>query len=94
MRFQDVIPSAAPSTAPLPSADPSRSSGFEASEGKEQYSGETLLVEAYAALWLILMVWIALLWRKQNGLNTRLDELEKAIDDRADGDAKGAPKKA
>lgn len=47
--------------------------------GSEQYSGYTLLVEAYAAVWLILMGWLFLLWRKQRGLHVRLAGLEAAI---------------
>jgi hypothetical protein len=62
----------------------------EASSG-ERYSGSTLLVEAYAAIWLILMLWLVLLWRKQASLNTRLDGLEAAID-RAAG-SKDKPEK-
>jgi hypothetical protein len=46
----------------------------------EQHNGTVLLVEAYAVLWCILMGWIVLLWRKQNTLNTRLSDLERAID--------------
>ena len=40
----------------------------------------TLLVEAYAAIWLVLMAWIFLLWRKQASLGERLDGLERTID--------------
>jgi CcmD family protein len=46
----------------------------------EQYSGSTLVVEAYAAIWIILMAWIFLLWRKQASLAERLDDLERTID--------------
>ena len=54
---------------------------FEAvSNTAEARSGTTLMVEAYAIIWTILMVWLLLLWRKQNGINTRIDGLEKAID--------------
>ena len=48
------------------------------------------MVEAYAVLWVILMGWIVLLWKKQSGLHARLDELEQAIDragDQADSAA-------
>jgi CcmD family protein len=47
--------------------------------GGEHRSGETLMVEAYAVIWTILMVWLVLLWRKQARLNLRLDGLEGAI---------------
>ena len=60
----------------------SRATDFRAVEGApmEQYSGGTLLVEAYAAIWLILMAWLLLMWRKQAKLAERLDGLEAAID--------------
>lgn len=59
----------------------SRATDFRAVEGSsEHYSGTTLLVEAYAAIWLILMAWLVLLWRKQASLTSRLDGLEAAID--------------
>ena len=57
-----------------------RSTSFQPTEGgAEQRSGATLLVEAYALIWMILMVWLVLLWRKQAALNLRLDGLEGAI---------------
>jgi len=43
-------------------------------------SGETLLVEAYVVLWLILMGWLYLTWRRQSTLSAQLDDLEKTID--------------
>ena len=58
-----------------------RSTAFQPVEGgPEQHSGTTLLVEAYAVLWVILMAWLLLVWRRQKTVNTRLDELEHAID--------------
>jgi hypothetical protein len=59
-----------------------RATDFRPVEGTagERYSGSTLLVEAYAAIWLILMVWLVLLWKKQATLTSRLDGLEAAID--------------
>lgn len=62
-----------------PTAD-DRATEFTAVDGTgEQYSGYTLLVEAYAAVWLILMVWLLLLWRKQSELRLRVGHLEAAI---------------
>lgn len=60
----------------------SRATDFRPVEGTagERYSGSTLLVEAYAAIWLILMVWLVLLWNKQAALTSRLAGLESAID--------------
>lgn len=58
-----------------------RSTTFQAVQGEpEHYSGETLLVTAYALIWVILLVWIALVWRKQSALDARLTGLEREID--------------
>jgi hypothetical protein len=69
------------------SADPpQRSTEFQAVEGgAEMVSGGTLLVEAYCALWLILLAFLLVSWRRQGRLDQRVDELEKAL-------ARGAPK--
>ena len=68
---------------PAPSSAPDdRSTTFQAVEGnaKEQYSGGALLVTAYAALWVVLFAWVAIVWRRQGALNTRLADLERVID--------------
>ena len=58
-----------------------RATSFQPVEGGgETRSGEVLLVEAYVFLWIILLGWIAMLWRKQGAVNSRLDALEKEID--------------
>jgi len=64
------------------SSPDNRATDFKPVEGAaaEQYSGGKLMVEAYAAIWLILLAWIYLLWRKQASLAQRLDGLEAAID--------------
>jgi CcmD family protein len=57
-----------------------RSTTFQPTEGgSEQRSGATLLVEAYAVIWTLLMLWLVRLWRKQAALNLRIDGLESAI---------------
>lgn len=66
--------------APAASTPDDRATEFQAVQGGETFSGEKLVVEAYLAIWLILMVWIGLLWRKQQSLTMRLDGLEAAID--------------
>jgi CcmD family protein len=68
--------------APASSASPdSRDTQFQAVDGgTETHSGSTLLVEAYAVLWVILMGFVVAMWRKQSSINTRLDDLEKTID--------------
>jgi hypothetical protein len=59
-----------------------RATTFQAVSGPqpEHYSGELLLVSAYAVLWLILLVWVAFVWRKQSGMSARLEELERELD--------------
>jgi hypothetical protein len=69
---------ASASAAPTPDE---RSTTFQPVEGgTEQHSGATLLVEAYAVLWIILMAWLLFQWRRQASLGARLDDLERAID--------------
>ncbi|MFO0663173.1 MAG: hypothetical protein U0174_04440 [Polyangiaceae bacterium] len=78
-----TAPQAAPAPASAsPSADvaESRATTFQAVEGGETRSGEVLLVEAYAVLWVILFAWLALMWRKQARLNARIEELDRALD--------------
>ncbi len=64
-----------------PSGPDDRATEFKAvNETGEHFSGYTLMVEAYAAIWLILMIWLVLLWRKQADLTARVVGLESAID--------------
>jgi hypothetical protein len=69
-----------------PSSPNDRATTFQAVQGNptEQYSGTTLLVAAYAALWVVLFAWIAIVWRKQSALGARLDDLERELDRAAD----------
>jgi CcmD family protein len=68
-------------TAPASSAPSDRSTTFQPVEGgNEVHSGTTLMVEAYAAIWMIIMFWLVLVWRKQATLHRRVDDLEHAID--------------
>ncbi len=58
-----------------------RATSFQAVQGGgEHYSGEALLVTAYASLWVIVLVWVAFIWRKQRDLQSRLDGLERVLD--------------
>jgi hypothetical protein len=71
-------PPAPPASA---SATPDRAQTFRAVEGGgDTRSGSVLMVEAYAALWLILMAWLVWLWRRQAALHDRIAGLERAID--------------
>lgn len=64
---------------------------YRAVEGneKETYDGGTLLVYAYGLIWIILMGWILMMWRKSSALSARLDGLEAAIDRAAAKKPKG-----
>jgi hypothetical protein len=68
-----------------------RATAFQAVKGEpEHYSGETLLVTAYAALWVIVLAWVAMAWKKQAGLSRRLDDLERVIGEAARKQKTGA----
>jgi hypothetical protein len=47
--------------------------------GPETMSGGTLLVEAYAALWIILFGFVFVSWRRQSHIDVRIAELERAV---------------
>jgi CcmD family protein len=59
-----------------------RATTFQPVQGNagEQYSGATLLVTAYAVLWVVLFAWLAIVWRKQSALAARLGDLERVIE--------------
>lgn len=60
-----------------PTSPESRDAGFRAvTGGPELASGTTLLVEAYAAIWILLFAMVALTWRRITKLETRIKELE------------------
>jgi len=96
-----ATPTAAAAATGTPTATPdTRGTSFQAVENEpEAHSGEGLLVSAYSVLWVILMGWLVLVWKKQAGLNVRLDGLERAIDravakaEKAGGAGAGADKK-
>jgi len=89
MTTQSAPPGGTPVEAPKGTPD-DRATSFQPVEGQEEMrSGGTLLVAAYAVLWVILLVWIGMLWRKQGAVNARIDALEKEIDRAA---SKGAAK--
>jgi len=71
----------APAPAQTTALSPSdRSSEFRAVEGgTEVRSGALLLVEAYAAIWLILFGFIWLTHRKQKQLDARIVDIENAL---------------
>jgi hypothetical protein len=58
-----------------------RATTFQAVQGNqpEHYSGEVLLVSAYSLVFVILLIWVAISWKKVTELRIRLDDLERAI---------------
>ncbi len=75
----------------IPPRAEDRATEFKAVDGQgEHYNGYTLMVEAYAAIWLIMMVWLLFIWRKATSLNARIDGLERAIARAESGAAKKA----
>jgi|GEM_PF-4273378 CcmD family protein len=58
-----------------------RSTAFQATEGgRPMQSGEKLLVEAYAAIWIITLVFIASIFRRQKRVDRRIAALEVALE--------------
>jgi hypothetical protein len=78
--MSDQSTGAPPSTGGTSADD--RATTFQAVTGAEQqhYSGEVLLVCAYALVWTILLAWVAFVWRRQRALDDRLVDLEKILD--------------
>lgn len=54
--------------------------------GGESTSANTMVVAAYLLLWVILMTFIALTWRRQRAIGERLAQVEKAIGGRPPND--------
>lgn len=78
MNLQTPIPSAAPTTTTTTAED--RATSFRAVQGgNEMQSGEKLLVEAYAVIWLILFGMLLLSWRRQRKIDDRMASLEGAL---------------
>ena len=81
MKMDLVAPSQPPSAAATAATTEDRSTTFRPVEGgTEMQSGEKLLVEAYAAIWVILFALVLLSWRRQRGLDERMNHLAAAID--------------
>ncbi len=85
----DLPPGPPPSTAAPTPAKPAptvptvddRATAFKpVAGGTELQSGEKLLVEAYAAIWIILLGMVLLSWRRQRQLEARICTLEGALE--------------
>jgi CcmD family protein len=70
----------APATTASPSADDRNTAFHPVQGGNELQSGEKLLVEAYAAIWLILFALVLFSWRRQRRLDDRMGALSAAIE--------------
>lgn len=69
-----------PTQTPTGTTTEERSTTFRPVEGGNQMqSGERLLVEAYAAFWLVLFGLIALWWLRQRKIEDRMASLEGAL---------------
>lgn len=91
MNHAMLLLQAAPTSAPSASqaqaavgaatADPSApGQGFAPVEGgPEMQSGEALLVEAYAVMWILVLGFVVLAWRRTLAFERRLDALEGAL---------------
>jgi len=78
---QAAAASAAPADSANAKTPDDRATEFQAVQGGgETRSGTTLLVEAYAVLWIILMAWLLVLWRRQAEMNRRIDQLDRVLD--------------
>jgi CcmD family protein len=86
-RMIDQPQAAAPTTGGTSADD--RATTFQAVSGNEaqHYSGEVLLVTAYALVWIVLLGWVAFVWRRQRALEARLVDLERVLDAAAKGPA-------
>jgi hypothetical protein len=74
------VPTASGPNAAVPGAE-ERSTAFRPVQGGPQLqSGEKLLVEAYAAIWIILLALVLLSWRRQRRLDERMVSLAAAIE--------------
>ena len=60
---------------------PDRATEFQpVQNAPETHNGTTLMVEAYAVLWAILLGWVYFMWKKQSSVEARIAGLEQAIE--------------
>ncbi len=78
---QAPAPSAASPAASAPSSASSPTpEGFaKVDNAPEMQSGEALLVEAYAFIWVVIFGLVLMTWLRQRGLDARMNELEASI---------------
>ena len=80
-----VSPAVGVTSAPVaaPSSAASTSAGTEFRPvvgGGETKSGEALLVASYAVIWVLVLVFVASVWRRTRAFESRVERLEQALD--------------
>ena len=80
-----VSPAVGVTSAPVaaPSSAASTSAGTEfrpVDGGGETKSGEALLVASYAVIWVLVLVFVASVWRRTRAFESRVERLEQALD--------------
>jgi CcmD family protein len=86
LRTGSELPKGTPAT--QPQGPDERSTEFVAVEGgQESTSAEALLVSAYAVMWVLLLAFVFFTFRRQQAVESRLAELERAVS--GDGEPAG-----
>lgn len=75
---------AAPATSAAPASSATPSSATTASPGQpivdnEMQSGEALLVEAYMVIWVLVLGYVFLAWRRTRAIEDKMETLEAAL---------------
>ena len=68
--------------------------GFAPVAGGDLTSGEMLLVEAYAAMWLLAFIFIYAMWRRTIALETKTTALKRALEAAATKEKRPVPSPA
>jgi len=75
---------AASGPAPIPASSvvaPSSGTEFRPVDGGgETKSGEALLVASYAVIWVLVLVFVASVWRRSRAFEARVERLEQALE--------------
>jgi hypothetical protein len=81
MQRTSLLLQAAATGEPKPTeTQPASGTGFAPVEGgPEMQSGEALLVEAYAVMWILVLGFVVLAWRRTIAFERRLDSLEAVL---------------
>ena len=72
-----AAPAASTNPAPAPSAGAAQSPAIPMDS--QMQSGEALLVEAYMVIWVLVLGWVFLAWRRTRALEDKMATLEEAL---------------